>query len=53
VDNFQEKESQNNAVSGEVVVKSKDEARKVLNDVESLMNSAEEDTPAEDQINKQ
>jgi hypothetical protein len=50
VDNFQEKESQNNAVSGEVVVKSKDDAGKVLDDVESLMNSAEEGDLAENQI---
>jgi len=50
MNDFQEKESQNNAVSGEVVVRSKDEAKKVLNDVESLMNSAEESDSAENQI---
>jgi hypothetical protein len=47
---FQEKESQNNAVSGEVVVRNKDEAKKVLDDVESLMNSAEESDSAENKI---
>jgi hypothetical protein len=50
---FQEKESQNNAVSGEVVVRSKDEAKKVLDDVESLMDSAEESNLAENQIDTQ
>lgn len=51
--NFQEKESQSSVVSDEVVVKSKDNANKVLDDVESLMNSAEKDVPAEDQVDKQ
>jgi hypothetical protein len=42
MNDFQEKESQSSAVSGEVVVKSKDDASKALDDVESLMNSADE-----------
>lgn len=53
VENFQEKKSQNSAVSGEVVIKSKEDASKALDDVESLMNSAEKDAPAENQANKQ
>lgn len=52
-ENFQEKESQNNAASGEVVIESKDDAGKVLDDVENLMNSAGKDDLTEDQINKQ
>ncbi|MFA5926451.1 MAG: hypothetical protein WC831_06035 [Parcubacteria group bacterium] len=53
MNNFQEKESQSNAVAGEVVVRSKDEAKKALDDVESLMDSAEESDSAENQIDAQ
>lgn len=51
-ENFQEKESQSSAVSGEVVVKSKDNASKTLDDVENLMNLAEKDDLAESQSEK-
>ncbi len=50
---FQKKESQNSAASGEIVVKSKDNASKVLDDVESLMSSAGKDDFADEQVNKQ
>ncbi|MFA6193292.1 MAG: hypothetical protein WC726_00310 [Parcubacteria group bacterium] len=46
-----EKENfQNNAADGEIVVRSKDEAKKTLNDIENLMDLVEESDLEENQI---
>lgn len=47
-----ERKYKNDGVDAEIVVENKDQANKILDDVEGLMNLMEKDDLAESQVNK-